>query len=967
MTELLIHQVDFGPFRLDAPNSRLLRDGKPIALTPKAFDVLRYLTSQPDRLVTKNELLSAVWPDVLVTDASVKVCVREIRKALRDSTKVPRYIETVHRRGYRFIAAVAPARRETIQPTAGVTENGAARLLVGREMEIQRLREQFERTLSGERQCVFIAGGPGSGKTALIEAFAEQARSENGGPVSVVVGHCFEQFAGGEPYMPVWEALGQLAREKPSTALSALLARHTQAYVPRTASGDAAHQQSAPVAIEPRTMSEHLLRALTDGIEGLAGQAPIILVLEDLHWADFSTLDLISALARRRGRAALMIIATYRPGEVAMEEHPLRNIVRGLLAGRLAEEMELGFLHQAAVRKYLWVRFGENDFPPALSLRLFQRTAGHPLFLVHLVDDLIELEVLQQKDDVWQVADAGACAAGGLLETQIPRTVQAMIEVQYQRLPQQERNALEAAAVAGVEFSAAAVAALLPAEAGGEDAARAEQLCQNLARRFHFLEARGIAEWPDGTAATHYRFVHAMYHHVVYEQIAVGRRIQLHKLMGLRIEKVWAERAREEAAALAMHFESGRDWVRAVKYLRQAADAAGRQYAHREAVHYLRRALAALERLDEPERAEHELSILMALGVHLQVTSGFASPQVAEIHARAYALCSASGVADAAHLRTNFEVLWGIWLFHKVRSELNISAKMVDRLLEMAKRADDSALLLQAHQAMCVTHLCLGNPAVTVEHMKQAAQIYDPERHAVNTERFGQDPGVATLAFGAVALLLMGQDEEAMAASQQALELARQSNQPSTLALAMHFAAMLHQLRDDAGATEHWAQRSVELSSSEGFSFWLAGGTVLRGWAWVARCAGRGAGEAVMAEAGVAEIRRGLDAWLATGSRTYHTYYLGLLADALLRLGRPDEARAALDEAIAAAKALPEGLYEAELHRLKGKSILESHRRDDAALKESFLEALRIARAQGAKVFESRARRDLTELSVHRK
>jgi len=295
-------------------------------------------------------------------------------------------------------------------------------------------------------------------------------------------------------------------------------------------------------------------------------------------------------------------------------------------------------------------------------------------------------------------------------------------------------------------------------------------------------------------------------------------------------------------------------------------------------------------------------------------------------------------------------VLWAIWLFHKVRSDLGKSAQMVDRLLEMAQATNDSALLLQAHQAMCVTHLCLGNPAVTVKHMQEAAAIYDPELHAVNTERFGQDPGVATLAFGAVALLLMGRKEEALAASERALELARQSNQPSTLALAMHFSAMLHQFRGHAEATEQWAQASVELSTSEGFSFWLAGGTILRGWAWVARCAGRGAGEAVMAQAGVAEIRRGLDAWLATGSRTYHTYYLGLLADALLRMGRPDEARAALDEAIAAAKSLPEGLYEAELHRLKGKSLIALGQGDDG--KKCLDEAHRIARVQGARLFE---------------
>ncbi|HEV8378037.1 MAG TPA: BREX system ATP-binding domain-containing protein, partial [Tepidisphaeraceae bacterium] len=518
-------EVDFGPYRLDAPNSRLLRDGRPVALTPKAFDVLRYLTSQPDRLVSKKELLSAVWPDVFVSDASVKVCVREIRKALRDSTKSPKYIQTIHRRGYRFIAPVAaagppisakpPRLSRVVNPPQAIPL-----LLVGRDAEMKRLRDHFKKAHDGERQCIFVTGGPGSGKTALIEAFLQEAGKspEAEEEISVLTGHCFEQFAASEPYMPVWEALGQLAQEKPSAELSALLARHAEAYVTQPAVASAAHQSSQPVAIEPRTMSEHLLRALTDGLETLAAESMLILVLEDLHWADYSTLDLISALARRRGRARLMILVTYRPAEVAVEEHPLRSIVRGLLAARLCDELTLEFLDQPAVAKYLSARFAENDFPPALGLRLHQRTDGHPLFLVHLVDDLIELGVLQQAEGVWQLADARGGVDGGawlaVLETQIPRTVQAMIEVQFQRLPESERAALEAAAVAGVEFSAAAVAALLAGDAGGDDVVHAEQLCQSLAQRYHFLEPRGIAEWPDATAATHYRFVHAMYHHV---------------------------------------------------------------------------------------------------------------------------------------------------------------------------------------------------------------------------------------------------------------------------------------------------------------------------------------------------------------------------------------------------------------------------------------------------------------------
>jgi predicted ATPase len=401
----------------------------------------------------------------------------------------------------------------------------------------------------------------------------------------------------------------------------------------------------------------------------------------------------------------------------------------------------------------------------------------------------------------------------------------------------------------------------------------------------------------------------------------------------------------------------GRDWPRAVKYLRHAAHSAGRQYAHREAASYLGRALSALDRLPDADRAEHELDVLKHLGVNLQVTRGFAAEDVETIHARAYALCRSSG--DVAR---TFPVVWGIWLFHKVRSDLWRAREMCDELLAMARASGDAALLLQAHQAMCVTHLCLGVPEITVEHMERAAAVYDPTLHAANTLTFGQDPGVATLAFGAVALWLLGRADEALAASERSLELARRLDQPSSLALAMHFAAMLHQVRGDAAATAHWAEKTIGLASEEGFSFWLAGGLVFRGWA---RAVGAGSDNEAESDAGIGEIRRGLDAWLATGSRTYHTYYLGLLADALQRAERPEESLPVLDGALEAAQRLPEGLYEAELHRLRGQAVLLTS--DDSADPEAhdcFSKALSTARAQGANWFEDRAATDLARLGA---
>ena len=954
-------ELAFGPFRLDAANARLLRDGQPVALTPKAFDLLHHLASRPQQLVTKDELLAAVWPDVIVSDASVKVCVREVRKALDDGAKKPTYIETVHRRGYRFIAPVELSTSPhaialPVLPVPNLSPGPLRHTLVGREDELRRLVEGFRLAAGGRRQCVFITGGPGSGKTALVESLARHIANRHGAAPLLLAGHCFEQFGTSEPYMPVWEAITRAARERRSPVLSALLARHAAAYV-----------QAAPVpsgapqaAVERRAMSDRLLREISEGIDALASDQPVVLLLEDVHWADCSTIDLLSALARRRSPARLMVVATYRPAEVTRIDHPLRGVVQGLLTADLCGEVALDFLSARAVGEYLAARFPGNRFPPALAHRLHQRTDGHPLFLVHVVNDLVEQGVMARQEGAWRLAGDDGNLAGddrrvpawlAVLETLIPQTVRAMIEMHLERLDAPGRAALEAAAVAGMELSAASVAAAL-----GLDVVHAEQACDELARRHRFLEAHGLNEWPDGTVATHFRFVHELYHNVVYEQVPVARRARLHHSLALKLETAWAGREAEEAAGLAMHFETARDWPRAVKHLRHAARAATRQYAHREAAHYLGRALAALDRLPESERAAHELDVLQRLGVNLQVTRGFAAHEVEAVHARAYALCQAGG--GAADVRRNFAVLWGIWVFHKVRSDLHKAREMCGELLAIARASGDSALMLQAHQAMCVTHLCLGIPEVTRDHMDQAAAIYDPSIHSTNTEAFGQDPGVATQAFGSVALWLLGRPHEALAASERSLELARTLDQPSSIAIATHFATMLHQLRGDAAAVAQSAEAAIELAVGEGFSFWHAGALVLRGWARVARAAAAGDGDA---EEGLADIRRGMDAWLATGSRTYHTYYLGLLADALQRLGRPVEAIAPLDEALAAAGQLPEGLYEAELHRLKGRSIADSS--DGAAsARECYRRALSVARTQGAAWFEWRAATDLAGL-----
>ena len=917
----------FGLFRLDPPNARLTRGRQAVPLKPKAFDVLAHLVRNAGRLVPQDELLNSIWPDTIVGDSSLKSCVRQVRRALGDRVRKPQFIETVHRRGYRFIAPVTAGEAPTVSSVATPASREVPRtpsLLVGREAELRRLHDWLAKAQTGQRQLVFVTGGPGSGKTALVEALLNQL-----GGVWVGAGQCFEQFGSGEAYLPVLEALGRLARGEGRDRLVAVLTAQAPTWLAHLPGlGDQPRESALG------TPPERMLREMAEALERLTANTPLVLVLEDLHWGDYSTLDLVSALARRREPARLLVVATYRPVEAVLSGHPLRAVKQDLQARGLCHELPVGLLEESAVADYLEARLPGGGLPSGLAGLLHQRTEGHPLFLVGLVDDWLAQGVLAGSGDRWELTtDLDAIAAG------VPASVRALIEKQLDRLGRDELRILEGASTVGVEFTAAGAAAAVE-----EDVVRAEESCEALARQHQFLRPTGTAEWADGTVSARYRFVHELYHRVVAERVSGARQRLLHQRLAERLEAAHAENPGEAAAELARHFERGRDPGRATRYFALAADRAARHYAHREAIDYLMRALAVAERLPEADHAAAELKLQVNLGLQLQVTQGFAAPAARRAYERARVLC------QPGDDRVLFTVLWGLWLFHKVRSDLPTARTMADELFALAERLGDPALVLQAHQARAVTSLCAGEPAVTVEHMERGTALYDRRRHHIHTFQYGQDPGVACRSFGAVALWLLGHPDQALEASREAARHANELVQPSSQALALLFAAIVRQCRRDGPGARACADLSRAIAADQGMSFWHAGGTILCGWA---------AAEAGDRHGGIAMLRDGLSAWQATGSVTYRTYFLALLAEVLVRDGQTTDALAALDEGLALVKKTEERLFEAELHRLRGEALRSAAHPDAEGC---FHQALAVARKQSARSLELRAAVSLARL-----
>ena len=586
-------QIVFPPFRLDPANEQLWSGLEPVLLTRKAFAVLHFLAARPGQLVTKDGLLDAVWPETHVTEGVLKVAVAEIRKALNDLSRAPRFIETAHRRGYRFIGEI-----EADEPGAAVPAIRA----VERERALGQLDTWMKKAFDGERQVVFVTGETGIGKTTLVEAFLERASTD--AAVWIATGQCMEHFAEGEAYFPVLEALARLSEQPGRERLIEILRQHAPTWLAQMPSlvseGDRERLKRETLG----AAKERMLREIAAAIEALTADTPLLLVLEDLHWSDYSTVDLIGHLARRRGPARLLLIGTFRPAELIVKRHPLREIERELQVHRRCSELALEFLTEAAVAKYLALRFPSSELPEAFPGLIHERTDGNPLFVVNVVDYLIAQGQLSRGERAWHLS-----VPLEQVEMAVPDSLQQLIERQIERLSEDERHILSVASIAGLEFSTRTLS-------GGTDAGitEIERCCESLVKRRQFLRPAKTIPLRDGSLLERYGFIHAIYQHVFYHAVPQPRRVTLHRRIGEFQETAYSDHREEIAAELAIHFEEGRDYARAILYRRLSSVNALKRHANREAQEHLGKALALIEHLAEEDRAEVEAILVQERG-----------------------------------------------------------------------------------------------------------------------------------------------------------------------------------------------------------------------------------------------------------------------------------------------------------------------------------------------------------------
>jgi DNA-binding winged helix-turn-helix (wHTH) protein/tetratricopeptide (TPR) repeat protein len=598
-------ELAFGQFRLDRANALLWRGQDRVLLAPKPFEVLCCLIGRPGELVTKDELLDAVWSDLHVSESSLTVAMNALRSALGDDRQAPNYIETVTRRGYRFIASVTAVRSSSaekpIEEEASVSEDMADQRRswrVGRAVPLEILESVLQQVQAGRRQVVFVTGEAGIGKTTFVQMAME--RMEQRGMGALHSG-CTELFGTHEAFLPLIEALHELCRGADGPSLLTSLRDHAPTWLAQMPGflreeDRAAFQQEVFGATR-----ERMLREFSDLMESLAAKRPWVIILEDLHWSDLATVDALSRIARRDRKAAMLVLATYRPMDVAAGGHPIRTVHQDLQIHGRCTELPLDRLTRAEVEHYLALRFGSAGLAKGLVERVFARTSGQPLFVVSLVDHLIAQRAIVEVDGQWLLGTEEA-----IPQDSMPRDLREMIMRQIDHLTAEERGLLEIASAAGTDFPA-----LLVAGAMNRNILEVEQLCEELARTGRVVASAGMTEWPNAAVSGCYAFQHALYQEVLYQRLAPARRVDTHRRVGESLERGYGARAPEVASVLALHFELGHDFPKAVRYLGLAAESSARRFSTREAASYLTRALGLVAHLPADVQAPTRLKLLL--------------------------------------------------------------------------------------------------------------------------------------------------------------------------------------------------------------------------------------------------------------------------------------------------------------------------------------------------------------------
>jgi DNA-binding SARP family transcriptional activator/predicted ATPase len=878
---------------------------------------------------------------------------------------------------------------------------------VARERELARLDRFLDLALAAQGRVVFVTGEAGSGKTALVQEFARRAQEVHADLI-VASGNCNAHTGIGDPYLPLREILGLLTGDVEARwAAGAITREHARrlwdtlplaaqalveagpdlidTFVPRAALleraltgvsgrtdwlirlGEPVERKPTGSAV-PMSQQSHLFEQYTRVVQALACQAPLMLVLDDLQWADLGSISLLFHLGRQLAGSRILVVGAYRPEEVALgrdgARHPLAAVVNEFqrLFGAVTVDVD-----QAERRDFVEAVLDSEPNRLGVPFRqmLYRQTRGHPLSTIEL------LRGMQERGDLVQDREGCWVEGPGLDWETLPARVEAAIAERIGRLTRPLQAALRVASVEGEDFTAEVLARVL--ETDGRE--MVQRLSSELDRTHRLVRAQAI-ERLGSRRVSRYRFRHSLFQKYLYDTLDQVERAYLHEDVGNALEELHGVQAGEMAAStagvthvtataataatsavavqLAWHFQEAGIPEKAIHYLHQAGERAAQLSAFQEGIAHLTRALELLVALPDPgdaerrlERAEQELDLQLSLG--RAYMGGDDRPLLGMIEAYTRARELGQQMGKTSELSG---IVGQLATAHYVRGEHQRARALGEEALSLAQRTGDPLLVALGHWRLGYVLFALGEFIEARAHLEPMLAFYEPQHHRPLVLLSGSDAGVSAVAYDACCLWFLGYPDQALKKSQEAMVLARALDHPFSLAEIVFFSGcMFHAMDRNAQAMKDSAEELARLAGEKLMPTWLG---------MAVRCRGQALAMLGQAQEGMAQMREGMAIHQAVDAGLWLPGTLGALAAAQAKAGSPQEGLATLSEALDLVEQTGERCWEEELHRLRGVLLLMQGNEADA--EASLQHAIEIARRQQARSWELRATTSLSRL-----
>jgi predicted ATPase len=823
---------------------------------------------------------------------------------------------------FRVLGASDVHSRLEVAQTRGLTP------LVGREQEVGLLLERWEQAKASQGQVVLLSGDAGIGKSRLVQMLKEHVANEP---------HMRWECRSAEYYQntalfPLVELFQRILRfeahETPDEKLGKLEQALSQYRLPLEESVPLLapllslplpENHYSPLHLSPQRQRQKTLETIVAILLELAEHQHVLFIVEDLHWTDPSTLELLNLVLDQTPTAPMLVLLTCRPHFQPAWHH--RSYIT---------EMTLNHLSHTQVEQLVNRMTDGKTLPIEVLQQIIAKTDGVPLFVEEMTKAILESGYLTEVDGHYEPIGSFATFA-------IPATLQDSLMARLDRLVT-AKGIAQLAAVIGRQFAYA----LLQRVSQVDEMTLQRELGRLV--EAEIVYQRGLP--PQAT----YVFKHALIQDAAYASLLKSTRQQYHQRIAQMLESQFPETAEAQPELLAHHCTESGLIEQAVGYWHKAGQRASECSAHMEAISHLRTGRELLQTLPETlERVQREVDALIALGASLLAVKGWAAPEVGETYTYARQLCE--HLDDPHQL---FPVLRGLWSYYLVRAELRTAHALSEQLLDVAQQVHDAAMLPAAHRALGATLFFLGAAAEAHAHFTQGLTLYDLHQHRASTLLYAEDSGLTCRSHDALTLWLLGYPEQGQTRINEALTLAQHLAHPFSLGYALALAAVFHTFRREEHGTQERAEAAISLGKEQGFPFWVALGSLLRGWA-LAHLQGR-------AQEGIEQLHQGLRAHRGTGAEISRPQYLALLAEAHGMQGEPEKGLTVLKEVLTLVATTGERWYEPELYRLKGALLLQLSSDNQAEAESYFHHALDIARNQQAKSFELRTATSLTRL-----